>query len=212
MKVMKLNFIELLLTKHRMIKQMHFLLLGFRYRGFFGFVEAEHKSHSLCKWFTLFMVLFFTCGTVMVSGGMSMWCIYQGNLDTSTWFLPCNLVLPIDKSTPFGWYCELFLQAIGGYEFVLTITSTVTFFGGCSYYVQACFKQFKYMFDEIDRKIRADDNFNAIEHDLFEIIIFHNKVFGVFETVAEIYSVAIFFHLICNILFFAAALYQSEMV
>lgn len=191
---------------------MQLLFLGLQHRGFFGFIEAEHKSHLLCKWFTLFMMLFFTFGTIMVSCGMSIWCMYQGNLDTSTWFMPYNIILPIDKSTPFGWYCEFLLQSFTGYIFVLIITSTVTFFGGCCYYVQTCLKQFKHMFDEVDKKIQAEDGFEAIEKDLFDIIIFHNKVLEVFETVAEIYSVAIFFHLICNILFFAAALYQTQMV
>lgn len=160
----------------------------------------------------MFMMLFFTVGTIMVTGVMSIWCIYQGNLDYSTWFLPYNIILPIDKSTPLGWYSEFLIQTFTGYGFVLTITTTVTLFGGCSYYIQSCLEQLKHMFNELDRKNRDKANTETIETCLFDIIIFHNKVFEVFETVATIYSVAIFFHLICNVLFFAAAIFQAGMV
>lgn len=185
---------------------------GFRHRGFTGFWEAEEKSHFLSKWFTMFMMLFFTFGTILVALAMSLWNIYKGNYDTLNWFLPYRLILPIDRSTLFGWYWEFFLQAYSGYAFVLTITSTVTFFGGCSYYVGACLGQFKYMFNEIDKNAENKESDESIEKKVFETVVFHNKVLDVFDIVADIYSAAIFFHLICNIVFFAGAIYQTEMV
>lgn len=185
---------------------------GLKYRGFFGFHEAEEKSHNLSKWFTLFMMMFFTFGTILLSIGMSMWNLHKKNYDTSTWFLPYFIILPIDKSTIFGWYCELFLQMYSGYAFVLTITSTVTFFGGCSFYIEACQRQLKHMFMELDERIQNAESFQTIEKCLFDAITFHNRIFVVFETVSKIYSVAIFFHLICNVLFFAGAIYQTELV
>lgn len=154
----------------------------------------------------------FTFGTICVSAGMSFWNVYQGRFDYSTWFLPYHIILPIDKSTMFEWYCEFFLQTLSGYEFVMTITTTVTFFGSCSYYIEACFQQFKHMFVTLDIKVRQEEKLGAIKKDLFEAIIFHNKMFDIFDTVADIYSTAIFFHLISNVLFFSAAVFQTEMV
>lgn len=158
------------------------------------------------------MMLFFSFGTVLLSIVMSIWNLYQQNFDTTGWFLPYFIILPIDKSTIFGWYCELFLQIYSGYAFVLTITSTVTFFGGCSFYIEACQRQFKHMFMGIDEKIQNAECFETIQKSLFETIVFHNKAFEVFDIVSKIYSMAIFFHLICNVIFFAGALYQTEMV
>lgn len=158
------------------------------------------------------MMLFFSFGTVLLSIVMSIWNLYQQNFDTTSWFLPYYIILPIDKSTIFGWYCELFLQIYSGYAFVLTITSTVTFFGGCSFYIEACQRQFKHMFVGIDEQIQNAECFETIQKSLFETIVFHNKIFEVFDMVSKIYSMAIFFHLICNVIFFAGALYQTEMV
>lgn len=158
------------------------------------------------------MMLFFTFGTILLSLGMSLWSLYERNYDSENWFLPYRIILPIDKSTVSGWYCEFVLQAYSGYGFVLTICSTVTFFGGCSFYIEACLNQFKHMFTQIDKNVLIKENHKKIENDIFDAIIFHNKIMDVFELVADVYSGAIFFHLICNILFFAAAIYQTEMV
>lgn len=184
---------------------------GLKYRGFTGFREAENRSHFLIKYFTMFMMLFFTFGTWLVILGMSFWSLYNGNYDSSNWFLPYKIIL-LDRSSIFGWYCEFILQMLSGYWFVLTIASTVTFFGGCSYYIDACLKQFKHMFMEIDRSVENGERIDVIENDVFETVIFHNKIFDIFDVVADIYSAAIFFHLIFNILFFAGSIYQTEMV
>ncbi|XP_055309426.1 odorant receptor 45b-like [Sitodiplosis mosellana] len=150
---------------------------SFKHRGFTGFRDAEDKSHFL----------------ILVAFLMSLWNIYQDNYDTSNWFLPFRIILPIDNSNLIGWYLELFLQAYGGYVYVLSVTTIVAFFGGCSYYIDA---------EEIDE---------VIEKDIFETVVFHNKILELFDIVADIYSAAIFFHLICNILFLAGAVYQTEM-
>lgn len=157
-------------------------------------------------------MLFFTIGTLLVSLGMSLWNLYIKNYNSENWFIPYRIILPIDKSTVSGWYCEFVLQAYSGYGFVMTITSTVTFFGGCSFYIEACLNQFKHMFMEIDKNASKGESEENIKKDVFQTIIFHNKIMNVFEKVSDVYSAAIFFHLICNILFLAAAIYQTEMV
>lgn len=206
---MKVNiFGNNLITENIIIDQ----ILGSKYRGFTGFRDAEEKSYSLTKWFTMFMMLFFTFGTIQLAFGMSIWNVCQGNYNTTNWFLPYSIILPINKSTLFGWYFEFGLQAYSGYAFVLTITGTVTFFGACSYYIDACLQQFKHMFMEMDKCVKNDENIKSIEQNIFETVIFHNKIIDIFDIVADIYSAAIFFHLICNILFFAGAIYQTEMV
>lgn len=68
------------------------------------------------------------------------------------------------------------------------------------------------MFMELDERIQNAVSFQTIKKCLFDAITFHNRIFVVFETVSKIYSVAIFFHLICNVLFFAGAIYQTELV
>lgn len=150
---------------------------------------------------TFFAVSAFIFGTVIPSLGISFWYIYRGNYDTSKWFLPCPIILPVDNTSPFGWYCELFLQTISGYQIVLTISSNIAFFGGCTFYIEAGLQRFKYIFDKLDRKVAAQLDSKAIEEDIFDAIVFHNKLLDIFDKLSKIYSAAIFFHLICNILF-----------
>lgn len=157
------------------------------------------------------MMLFFLFGTWTVILAMSLWNVYVGSTDSSKWFLPYRIIL-LDKSSMFGWYCEFFLQMNSGYAFVLTIASTVTFFGGCSYYIDACLGQFKHMYSEIDKKVESEESVEVIETEVFDTVIFHNKILDVFDIMADSYSATIFFHLIFNILFLAGAIYQTEMV
>lgn len=158
------------------------------------------------------MMLFFTFGTILLTFGMSLWNIYTKNYQSEMWFLPYQIILPIDKSNMFGWYFEFVLQAYSGYAFVLTITSTVTFFGGCSYYIEACLHQFTHMFKIIDKNIENNENIRMIEEKVFSAIFFHNRIIDFFEILADVYSAAIFFHLMSNVLFFAGAIYQTEKV
>lgn len=187
---------------------------GSRYATSVEFLRAEEKSQRLCKWFTIFIFVIFTFGVIVVPLVMSMWCMYIGNFDSETWFLAYVIKLPIDKSSVIGWYCEYLLQAYSGYAFLFTITFTVTLFGGCSFYIEACLMQIKHMFANIDAHAHIENSAanKMIERKIFETIIFHNKIIVVYDTVAEVYSVAIFFHLISNVLFFAGAIYQTEMV
>lgn len=172
-----------------------------KYRDFHGFQVAEEKSYLLCKWFTLFMMIFFTIGTWSVVFVMSLWSIYQGDYDSSNWFLPYRIVLPIDTSKLLGFFWQFILEAASGYAYVLTITSTVTLFGGCSYYLEGCLNQFKYMYAEIDKSVEKNDNAESIEDKIFETVVLHNKIFDVFDIVADIYSAAIFWQL--GILYFS---------
>lgn len=176
------------------------------------YLEAEEKSERLCKWFTIFVTILFTFGVVITPLVMSIWCMYIGNFESETWFLAYMIKLPIDKSNLIYWYCEYLLQAYSGYAFLFPITCTTTFFGGCSFYIETCLIQIKRMFEDIDTGVANNDGEKKIEKKIFETIIFHNKMIDAFNTVAEVYSAAIFFHLLCNVLFFASAIYQTEMV
>lgn len=140
---------------------------------YIGYYKAEQQSHILTKWFTLFVVLFFTFGTIFCSLLLSFWNLYNGNVDTVTWWIPYNThIFFIDKSSFFGWYFELLLQALSGYAFVLAMTCTVTFFGGCSFYIEACRLQLKSMFDDMIQKKGS----NSIKQ-LSQTVVFHNTIF-----------------------------------
>lgn len=140
-----------------------------------GYFKAEQKSHKLTKWFTLFVMLFFTFGTILYSLLLSFWNIYNHNFDSVTWWLPINTQFSVvDKSSLIGWYFELLMDALCGYAFVLTMTSTVTFFGACSFYIEACCSQLKHMFAQLDDMAKKKRN-NHVTH-LSEIVVFHNTI------------------------------------
>lgn len=94
----------------------------------------------------------------------------------------------------------------------MTETTTVTLFGGFSFYLEAFLDQLKHMFTLIDNSVARKDDDQKIKKEIFETIVLHNRVVDMFELLCEIYSTAIFYHLICAVLFLAAALYQVEMV
>lgn len=154
-------------------QQFTFILSGRKSAYYFGYLKAEEQSHNLTKWFTLFVTLFYTFGTILFTLLQSFWNIYNQNFDPITWYLPYDMhVFFVDKSTFFGWYFDLLLQALIGYAFVFTMTSTVTFFGGCSFYLEACRLQLKHMFDDMIQKEEIDS-----AKQLKQTVIFHNTVF-----------------------------------
>lgn len=104
--------------------------------------------------------------------------IHKQHYDTTKWFLPYYYynILPFDETTVPGWYFEFFLQMYGGYAYVFIMAATCTFFGSCSYYIQACHSQIRYMFKLLDKMAQNRVNLQSLELGLNEIILFHNRI------------------------------------
>lgn len=142
-----------------------------------GFTEAEEKSNSLTLWFPISVLSIYTAA-IGTSFYTSFARLYSHDYDTTQWGLPYfyyNL-LPFDETTVGGWYLELFIQLYGGYAYMFTITSTISFFGGCAYYIEACHLQIKHMFSILDEMNKQNVNLEKLDDHVNNIITFHNKI------------------------------------
>lgn len=123
-------------------------------------------------------MIVFTLVVILVSIAFSFVNPFYGNYDTSTWFIPFyyHNMFPFNTSTIVGWYFELFLQIGSGYSYVFAITSTISLFGGFSWYIEACYLQIEHMLDILDEMNANGTNFRKIDAHLNRIIAFYNKI------------------------------------
>lgn len=149
-----------------------------RLHEFDGYKRAEQKSRTLTIWLlALVLGLFFISGIGMPLIILSIE-LYHGNSNTLSWFLPYyyHNVFPFDETTVSGFFVEFILQIIAGHAYVLSIASTCTFFGGSSYYIEACCLEIKHLFRLLDDQVDNSRNPRILEMKLNEIITFHNKL------------------------------------
>lgn len=149
-----------------------------RLNGFDGYKKAERLSRTLTLWLIALVVGIFTFSAIGMNLIILSIGLYRGNTDTSTWFLPYyyHNVFPFDDTTVSGFFVELILQVFAGYAYVLSIASTCTFFGGSSYYIEACCLEIKHHFKLLDDQVESARNPRILEMKLNEIIKFHKKL------------------------------------
>lgn len=95
----------------------------------------------------------------------AIYCICCGNLETSTWLLPFNMIVPFDTETIVGWFFLWFLQLNMSIAYMACIVATTTYFCCCCLYLCAICEHFAIHFQIINRDI---DQFHANELGAFE--------------------------------------------
>lgn len=69
----------------------------------------------------------------------TIYCIWTGNTDTSTWFLPYHFVVPFSTETLWGWYILMFIQINLSVAYALcTVSVTSYFMCSCFYLHTIC--------------------------------------------------------------------------
>lgn len=83
----------------------------------------------------------------------SIYCIFCGNLNTSTWLLPLQVWVPFDSRSIWGWYFLWFIQSniLGSYP--LCLTSITSYFVSCCTYVTAFCDHFDALMKSINKKV-----------------------------------------------------------
>lgn len=80
----------------------------------------------------------------------SIYCIYEGNLDTSTYYLPLRLATPFNiEQSLFGWYLVWALQFMGGITYMFAIVVTLHFVC-CCFYLEALCNHFDLLIESVD--------------------------------------------------------------
>lgn len=109
--------------------------------------STEQKCRKFTRqmlYYLLFNMLSFPMALIYV-----IYCIYMGNLDTSTWNLPMNVVMPFDTQQIWGWFLKWIFEFGAAYSYFLSMTiPTIYFVCFCQYIVAIC-NHFELMVDAI---------------------------------------------------------------
>lgn len=190
-------------------------------------IRIYRKAEDNCQSFSTFLrksLLYMgTFGILALAMIYSCVCMWQGNYDTSTWYLPYYLYVPFDTSTVFGWYLQLpTTQAIFCYSYTYVSATTICYFVNSCIYIVACCDQLKLMigimnekFTQIPSRVVKKSkvkNKGAIEGRIvmIKMIEFQKRIFFIFELVSRINSALLFFQLLGNVLFLSSAIFKLE--
>lgn len=137
------------------------------------YLKAERKGRTCTIWLSSFIVGSCTMTLYLLSlihSWVSMW---NGNYETSTWFVPYKLVVPFDTSSIFGWYMLWLIQIYAGYTYVLSISAVISYFVSCCFYIEACCEHLFLVLKALNTDLLNDVNGkNRLHH----VIIFHIEV------------------------------------
>lgn len=150
--------------------------------GFADIYRKAERNGRLCtKWISLYVVVNCTLCAFLMAIVHSIVCMWRGNYQTSTWFLPYKMSVPFDTSTVFGWYIFWLVQIYAGYTYLFTISAVITYFVSCCFHIVACCEQFLYMFNALDSQFVEDVEMNyqnvlKVKKQLNDAIVFHIKI------------------------------------
>lgn len=113
------------------------------------------KNEQKCRKLTIFFCQSLISIIILFSAFLaySIYCICSGNLETSTWLLAFNMIVPFDTKTIFGWYFLWFLQLNMSMGYVMCIVATTTYFCCCCLYLCSICEHFAIHFRIINRDI-----------------------------------------------------------
>lgn len=116
----------------------------------------------------------------------SIHCIWMGNVDTSTWFLPFHLIVPFDTKTIRGWYLFLLLQFNISLAYIMCMVAITSYFLCSCAYIEAIRDHFTSLIHsiranverkEIEKNPQKNEKiFQNIKDELNEAIEFHTKM------------------------------------
>lgn len=113
------------------------------------YMKTEEKS----QYWTKFISLGFQINVVILFLALliySFYCIWMGNLNTSTWHLPYNLYVPFDTSIIYLWYFFWLIQFYVAMSYSMTITCSTTYFLSCCFYLVALCEHFHSLIKSFD--------------------------------------------------------------
>lgn len=88
----------------------------------------------------------------------SLYNIFTGNLDVSTWALPMDLSVPFDTNTLWGWYLMWFFQFNISICYVSCTITITTYFVCCCIYIGAICEHFRFMYDFAMENVEQNRN------------------------------------------------------
>lgn len=141
-------------------------------------LEMYWTNEQKCRKFTkiLSYYVFAHQSIVMASLFYSFYCICVGNLNTTTWVLAFNIVVPFNTEYLLGWYLQWLIQLSMSISYVLSVVSVTSFFVCCCFYIQAICNHFKLLINSIEQNDGQCDERNQ-EKKITNAIEIHVKAF-----------------------------------
>lgn len=115
---------------------------------------AEQKSYQYIRKLSIFV--FFQTFSIVFIFFFSIYLIWIGNVDTSTYFLPLRLAAPFSTDTLLGWYTFWFYQFVDIIAFLGAAIVTALHFGGYCFYLQALCDHFDYLIQSNDNELNQN--------------------------------------------------------
>lgn len=97
---------------------------------------VEQKCRKYTKKIAIFILIFVQSAYILVFLS-SIYYIYIGNFDTSTWPILYDLKGLFEANTIWGWYLLWFLTSSMDLSYTLSMSSTTTYFISCCIYIGA---------------------------------------------------------------------------
>lgn len=118
----------------------------------------------------------------------SIYCIFVGNYDTSTWILPYLLSVPFDTSKIGGWYLLWIVEANIAFTYSTCLIGLSSHFMSCCFYIGAVCDHFDFLIDlnknQFEQHRDGENvsnyhrNYRKLEKNLCEAINIHNKMYA----------------------------------
>lgn len=127
-----------------------------------------------CRKYTKLLFSYIFCHQTTFGAALcfSFYCLYTGNLDTSTWFLPFAMVVPFDTSTFEGWYLFWLIQFNISLSYITCMVSISSYFFCSGFYIEAFCDHFAFLINSIQKTVERNRN----EKDQKEIHENHLKI------------------------------------
>ena len=91
----------------------------------------------------------------------SIYNIYIGNLDTSTWELNFKTAVPFSTEPIWGWYIKYFFQLLMSLSYSICMTTTTSYFVSGCFYIDAVCNHFDALIDSLKEDIEHLDGTNG---------------------------------------------------
>lgn len=119
--------------------------------GLTGITEIYWATEQKCHQFTRLMAYFlvFNSSSLVMALNYAIYCICIGNMDTSTWNLPFNMVVPFNTESLCGWLLYWLYQLSANLAYTLCISMPTMYFAGFCRYIVAICMHFELLVDAI---------------------------------------------------------------
>lgn len=143
--------------------------------------NVEQKCRRFAKMMGTFVVLEQTSFIMAVM--FSIYCVYIGNFDTSTYYLPLREKPPFNTESLLGWYMFLAIQLCMSFAYVFGVVPAISYFVCNCFYLSTLCDHFDYLIALVDVELKPSDRMaihkNALNaHKLLSNAIdHHNKIY-----------------------------------